>query len=253
MRSSSASGGSCGLATVSFALSLGSLLIGPFGYIPGIICGHIAKKQLRANPVLSGRGLATSGLVIGYVFLTLTILVVGFIVTTAFIAGSRAVKNQRQWNIQTGPSSGGRVPSEAMPAETAKPAVPEGAVSGTLKGQPFTYTHSSLNKAMTMFTVSEGEDFFADREVKIFLFLKPNESLENRTWKFNATSTGMNPHVHLSWKVNDSPNTEIVSTGYQLELKTGAITNGVISGSLNLKVTGKTPAELKGNFNAKVE
>ena len=35
-------------------------------YILGIICGHIAKKEIKNNPNLNGAGLAKAGLIIGY-------------------------------------------------------------------------------------------------------------------------------------------------------------------------------------------
>ncbi len=60
-------------AILSFVFSLASLLIGPLGFLPGIICGHVAKKALRKDPALGGRGFATAGLAIGYTFLALTI------------------------------------------------------------------------------------------------------------------------------------------------------------------------------------
>jgi TM2 domain-containing membrane protein YozV len=35
--------------------------------IAGIVCGHIALSRIKANPELEGHGLATAGLIIGYV------------------------------------------------------------------------------------------------------------------------------------------------------------------------------------------
>jgi len=50
------------LAVLSFALSLS----GPLGFIPAIICGHVAKWQMRRNLALRGDSLATAGLAIAY-------------------------------------------------------------------------------------------------------------------------------------------------------------------------------------------
>ena len=57
-----------GLAVASLVCSLASLIM-CIGWIPGIICGHIAKSRIRRDPSLKGNGLATAGLVIGYLFL----------------------------------------------------------------------------------------------------------------------------------------------------------------------------------------
>ena len=60
-----------GLAMASLICSIGSFVIIPFGFVPGIICGHLAMKQLTREPGLKGRGLAKAGLVVGYVGLVL--------------------------------------------------------------------------------------------------------------------------------------------------------------------------------------
>jgi hypothetical protein len=52
------------------------------GSIPGIIFGHIAKARIRRDPTIHGKGLATTGLALGYSFLifTLVFFTVGFVV-----------------------------------------------------------------------------------------------------------------------------------------------------------------------------
>jgi len=67
-----------GLAIASLVLSLLTLLIGPFGFIPGIICGHIARAKIANSPNLKGSGLAKAGLIVGYIFLGLGILGLAF-------------------------------------------------------------------------------------------------------------------------------------------------------------------------------
>jgi hypothetical protein len=57
------------LALVAFLLSL----LGPFGFFPAIVCGHLAKWQLRRNAALKGDTFATAGLVIGYTCAVFTI------------------------------------------------------------------------------------------------------------------------------------------------------------------------------------
>ena len=64
------------MAAISLSLSCLSLIIGPLGYIPGIIFGHAARSECKKNPQLMGRGVALAGLIIGYACLILTIVVV---------------------------------------------------------------------------------------------------------------------------------------------------------------------------------
>jgi hypothetical protein len=65
-----------GLAIASLVCSAGSFIIIPFGFIPGIICGHLALKQLTREPGLRGRGLAKAGLILGYLAVVLCLVVV---------------------------------------------------------------------------------------------------------------------------------------------------------------------------------
>ena len=53
------------LAIASLVCSLASLVT-CIGWIPGIICGHLAKSRIRRDSSLKGNGLATAGLTIGY-------------------------------------------------------------------------------------------------------------------------------------------------------------------------------------------
>jgi DNA-directed RNA polymerase subunit RPC12/RpoP len=59
----------CGTAIWSFVLSLVAFFcLGPLAGIPAIICGHVAKGNIdRSQGMLTGRGLAIAGLIIGYV------------------------------------------------------------------------------------------------------------------------------------------------------------------------------------------
>jgi hypothetical protein len=45
------------------------------GFIPGIICGHLARAKMRENPLLKGAGLATAGLAISYAMLLLLLTI----------------------------------------------------------------------------------------------------------------------------------------------------------------------------------
>jgi hypothetical protein len=74
-----------GLAVASLVLGILSfIMLGLLSAIPAVICGHMAKGRIRANPAeLKGDGLATGGLVLGY--LNIALLPV-FIVLTGMLA-----------------------------------------------------------------------------------------------------------------------------------------------------------------------
>ena len=68
--------GSSGMATASLVLGLlGLFCCGLFAGIPAIITGHLALGQVRRGEAAdSSRGLAISGLVLGYVSVVLWLL-----------------------------------------------------------------------------------------------------------------------------------------------------------------------------------
>ena len=62
------------LALVALILSVSGIGIG------GIICGHIARRQIRENPHQDGDTLALAGLIVGYCATVLvTLLVVAYV------------------------------------------------------------------------------------------------------------------------------------------------------------------------------
>jgi len=67
------------LAVASLSLSCLSVIIGPLGYIPGIISGHAARSECKKNQHLMGSRMALAGLIIGYLGLALTVMVIGLI------------------------------------------------------------------------------------------------------------------------------------------------------------------------------
>ena len=77
------------LAIASLAFSCASLLLGPFGFVPGIICGYMARAEIKRNDRLLGDQLARAGILVGYAFLGLFALAaaIGIVI---LIVGRRA-------------------------------------------------------------------------------------------------------------------------------------------------------------------
>lgn len=74
-----------GLAVASLILSCAALILGPLGCIPGIICGHLARREIKKYPTIRGSGLALAGLIIGYVFFVFfTVMAIATVHTTFF-------------------------------------------------------------------------------------------------------------------------------------------------------------------------
>lgn len=81
-----------GLAITSMILGILGVFFTCLTGIPAIICGHIAKKQIKkSNGSQKGAGFATTGLVTGYIFSALSVFVIaGLTVPVAMKALSKA-------------------------------------------------------------------------------------------------------------------------------------------------------------------
>ena len=79
------------MAVASFVLGLLSWMILPVvGAIGAVVCGHIARRDIRAaRGALGGDGLAVTGLVLGYAHLVFALVAVG--VALLFFGGLFAV------------------------------------------------------------------------------------------------------------------------------------------------------------------
>jgi hypothetical protein len=68
------------LAVVSLVFGILSWCLLPFiGAIVAVICGHLARSEMRHAPegtVIEGDGMAVAGLVLGYLHLTIAIIVI---------------------------------------------------------------------------------------------------------------------------------------------------------------------------------
>src|SRR5688572_24300517 len=62
-------------AVLSLIFGLLSWIILPFiGAVAAVICGHMARSEIKRNAALDGDGLALAGLILGYLHLSVMIL-----------------------------------------------------------------------------------------------------------------------------------------------------------------------------------
>ncbi len=83
----------CGLAIASLVTGiLAFICLGPLAAIPAIIFGHIALSRINTEPDLDGRGMAVSGLVMGYLNIVLVVLVIPVVLLLFAIAMPNFIK-----------------------------------------------------------------------------------------------------------------------------------------------------------------
>jgi len=65
------------LAQASLLLGiLANMILPVIASIPGIVCGHLALRAMRRDPHLLGRGMAITGLWLGYVSIVASVFLV---------------------------------------------------------------------------------------------------------------------------------------------------------------------------------
>lgn len=143
---------------------------------------------------------------------------------------------------------------EPEPTDSTRAAPSDSTLQGTIANRPFTVEDATLQDGILK--VRQGEDFFADLEVTIFLFLDSGELPEGRSWQVAADDSDFgHPHVHVSFKDESAslPKTELLMNGYDLDLQFGQAEDLTIPGKLSLRVAGSPGADIQGSFVADLE
>lgn len=271
-----------GLAIASLICSCAGLLLAFVGTIPGIILGLKALRRIRANPALSGKGLAIAGLATGLV-LTLVWIPLAFILSVATVSGFRAA---RAFQAQQAAAlrSGGVATNEDITidlssdtsgwmADLAGVSLPDTAAEGRLggvvfkpteielQGYPssdleFTYRLStSTREELMALTIEFGQEDVTkysgraitvskDGEVKV----QPSEGWTQRPPRFRLiwTEPGTKPFRE---RVHD---TFTLSYPCALRLEFGQLKDGKLPGRIYLCILDKNKSLLRGKFTATV-
>jgi competence protein ComGC len=70
-----------GTAIASLVLGILGMILGPLCSIPAVVCGHIAKSNIKRNEEqLDGGGLALAGLVLGYIQIGFMIFMIPWLI-----------------------------------------------------------------------------------------------------------------------------------------------------------------------------
>jgi hypothetical protein len=152
---------SSGLATASLICGIGSVFFGPIAGIPAIITGHLALGKIKkSGGVLQGRGLAITGLILGYVLSVLSVIVISLAYAGVqnavrraqiVIAGSAIM--QMEFGVQNFYDEYGSLPSQGT-SDTTLTSDKDTEIFDALLG-----LKTSLNpKSIKFVTMKEGKD-----------------------------------------------------------------------------------------------
>ncbi len=104
-------------------------------------------------------------------------------------------------------------------------------------------------------TLRQGNDFFPDYAVLIFLFLKEGEQPDGRTFRITKSQGFGSPHIHMKYKqkAQNAPKTEIFMKDYTMRLEFGKREKGVLPGKIFLSLPDKNQSFVNGAFLAELK
>ncbi len=256
-------GSTPGVAIASLCLGIASLFLGFLTGIPAVICGHATLRRIRAGRAVGGKGLAVAGLVMGYALSLLSLAFVAFAVVAVLRVRAQfaeamqnpppgmTVRVTRGPGQSVGPmeAANGATPDEpAVATDPATVDIPATPAAGTVRDQRFQCEKATLQSGIL--TLRQGKDFFADLEVKVFLFLTPGEKLDGKSYRIVPGAAVGSPHVYASKRQGQLPDTKSLTDGYVLRLEFGQAAAKGIPGKIYLELPKSYGTTLAGTFTA---
>jgi hypothetical protein len=139
--------------------------------------------------------------------------------------------------------------------DAAAAQIPEGKVNGMISGTNFVMETARIDlvAGAQVLRLIQGLTTAPDREILIYLHLKPGESLVGRTWNVSKDikSTDVS-QVLKRWKPNPrfAPQFKAFTSGYALKLELGHISGGTISGKVFVALPDPEQSVAAGVFKA---
>jgi hypothetical protein len=261
-----------GLAIASLVCSLLSLVT-CIGWLPGIICGHLARSRIRRNPSLKGGGLAAAGLLIGYLLLLSELGYGGYYLWRASVAMKQGVA-QIQHNLATNnfvivQNQSTTVSSNSTPAEPqASPAtaastnspgngvaadlsadlhdiqIPSHPVSGRLRDTDFVLKSATFRNGDLKLTTPNG--------LALDIY-RLGDSIEGQNYEVQTTDdSSVNPRVKITWSEDNAEMTATYGTDYAMKLQLGQASNRRVAGKIYLRLPDKAGSSVAGTFEVRL-
>jgi hypothetical protein len=256
------------LAVASLVCSLLSLVI-CVGWLPGILCGHLAKSRIRRNPALKGSGLATAGLAIGYLILLLEVASAGVWVLRFSAAVKQGIHNVQQdlatnhliitqssttvsndnegmETVQSATNSEPQTEStnSQWVADISEVAFPDHLASGKVHGMDF------LVRA-TLFRNGDLRISSADGLSVAVIRLGPSIAGRNIEIQPGDDNTS-DPRVRMTWTKDEVEQSQTFNKGYGLKLQFGPLKNRTMAGKIYLCFPDDLKSCVAGTFQVRL-
>lgn len=149
------------------------------------------------------------------------------------------------------------MPRFRPPADEPRPAtnprtvaIPAGAVTGTVGGQPFAGANVILQNAVLTFTVPDKRGYMPLAEVVIFLGIGMDQP-GTKMWLVPGADFAHTPHIHTRWTESGRHDSNVVMDNYVLRLELGNPAGGQTPGRIYLELPQSHRTRITGTFSAR--
>ena len=259
------------LAIASLICSLSSFIT-CVGWLPGIICGHLAKSRIRRNPSLQGSGLATAGLITGYLMLMLEVGTAAYRIWSFSAAVKHGFANVRQ-DLATNhvivmQTQSPTVSNDIQPMEPVAPATvavghpqiepgqsgwtadlstvsfPDHPASGKLHGLDFAVKTTSFRNGDLRLRSTNG------MQLDVYHL---GASIEGQNYEIQSIDGGKtNPHVKMTWNEGSVIQTATFNQGYGMKLQFDQAINRKVAGKIYLCFPDDAKSHVAGTFEVRL-
>jgi hypothetical protein len=130
--------------------------------------------------------------------------------------------------------------------------IPEGRANGSISGTNFVVETARVEQSGTaqILRLMQGQAASPDREVLVYLHLKPGEKLGGQSFAIAADTRIGAPQVTKRWKTDPryAPQLKSFNTGYVMKLELGQMTNGTLPGKIFLAMPDPEKTVVGGLF-----
>ena len=256
------------LAVLSLVCSLSSLVT-CVGWVPGIICGHLAKSRLRRNPALKGNGLATAGLAIGYLILLLEVASAGVWVMRLSAAvkqgihdvqqdlatnhvivteSSTTISNDNEGMEAVQSTTNGEPQMEATNsqwvADISQVSFPNHPARGKVHGMDFLVRATLFRNGDLRISSADGLSV---------AIIRLGASIAAKSFEIQSSDDdSVNPRVRMNWTENEVAQSQTFNKGYGLKLLFGQAKNRTVSGKIYLCFPDDSKSYVAGSFQVRL-
>lgn len=243
------------------------------GWLPGIICGHLARSRIRRDPSLKGGGLATAGLIIGYLFLVIGVGTAAVRIWTFSAAVKQGYENVRHdlatnnfivvtqtpsttvsndlkplEPVPPGPAAAGNPPGahaqSGWTSDLSQVSIPDRPVSGKLHGIDFT--------AKTTLFRNGDLKIRSENGIQLDIYRLGN-SIEGQSFDVQSDDNdSRNPRVKVTWNEGGAVQTATFNKGFGMKLQFAQAVNRTVSGKIYLCLPDNSKSCAAGTFKVRL-